>query len=275
VQKTRWDSLVESSKQKDGCTMWVKRRDKMCDIHVVGKDKKAVGSFKIRAESLAAGENVEHWHRSLAAGPDGQKFMDLVFDTTGAYIRYDRRLRILKAHGEQRNIDKARTMVQSEVERLESLEEAVVLSREAVEFFVRRGLAAKDDIAFDMSLSPCKITIRGGELARGTLNKLNGEGLNHLNFETKVPPGFKCPVCQDEISSPFELACGHSYCTVCLRHFLTTASDVKIFPLSCMGDNNNCRVPIAIPTIQKLLSPLQFQHLLNAAFNAHIERFPP
>jgi hypothetical protein len=41
-----------------------------------------------------------------------------------------------------------------------------------------------------------------------------------------------------------------------------------------MGDNNNCRVPIAIPTIQKLLSPLQFQHLLNAAFNAHIERFP-
>ncbi|KIM84516.1 hypothetical protein PILCRDRAFT_818082 [Piloderma croceum F 1598] len=280
VQKDRWDSLVESSKYKDGCTMWVKRRDKVCDIHVAGEDKKAVGSLKIRAESLASGENVGHWHRSFGAGADGQKFLDSVFDATGAYIRYDRRLRVLKAYGDQRNIDKARTIVQSEVERLESLEEAVVLNREAVEFFVRRGLAAfmpdlgKDDIALDLSSSPCKITIRGGELARRTLSKLNGEGLSHFNSETKVSPGFKCPVCQDEISSPLQLACGHSYCTVCLRHFLTTASDVKIFPLSCMGDNNNCHVPIAISTVRKLLSSQQFKRLLDTAFNTHVERFP-
>jgi IBR domain, a half RING-finger domain len=277
VQKARWDSLVESSKYKDGCAIWVKCRDKVCDIYVAGEDKVAVGSLKIGAESLASGENVEHWHQSFGTGADGQKFLDLVFNTTGAYIRYDRRLRVLKAYGEQRNIDKARTMVQSEVERLESLEEAVVLNKEAIEYFVRRGLEAfmphlsKDDIALDLPSSPCKITIRGGELVR---RRLNGEGLGHFNFETMVSPGSKCPVCQDEITSLLQLACGHGYCTVCLQHFLTTASDIKIFPLSCMGDNNNCHVPIAISTIQKLLSPQQFKHLLNTAFNTYIERFP-
>ena len=280
AQRKRWDSLQADTKEKEGCYLSANAKDKVYIIRVGGDDKKAIGSLKVRVENLAGGEKLERWHGSLGAGAGGQRFLDSVFETTGACIRNDRRLRVVTAYGEPRNIEAARNMVETEVERLESLEQTVFLKRQSVRFFVRRGLAAleeelgKDNVTLNISSSPCKITIKGGEMARHALSRLIDESLNHTEIVNETEPDSKCPICYDEISSPVQLACGHSYCTACIRHFLTTASDSKIFPLCCMGDENNCRAPIPIPTLQRFLPSQQFKHLLETVFISYIEHLP-
>jgi hypothetical protein len=280
AQKKRWDSLKDGIKDKDECNLSVNARDRVCIIRIGGENKKAVGSIKVRVENLAAGEKLEHWHQLLGAGHGGQRFLDSVFKATGAFIRCDWRHRALKAYGEPTNVDAARVMVQSEIERLESLEQTVFLKRQSVGFFMRQGLAVleedlgKDNVTLDISSSPCKIIIRGGESARHTLRRVIDQSLDQLNIETETRPDANCPICYDEISAPVQLACGHCYCTACIRHFLVTSPDTKIFPLCCMGDENNCRVPIPIPTLQRFLPPQQFNHLLEVVFVTHIERFP-
>jgi hypothetical protein len=280
AQRKRWDLLQADTKEKEGCYLSANAKDKVYIIRVGGDDKKAIGSLKVRVENLAAGEKLEHWHGSLGAGAGGQRFLDSVFETTGACIRNDRRLRVVTAYGEPRNIETARNMVETEVERLESLEQTVFLKRQSVRFFVRRGLAAleeelgKDNVTLNISSSPCKITIKGGEMARHALSRLIDESLDHTEIVNEMEPDSKCPICYDEISTPVQLACGHNYCTACIRHFLTTASDSKIFPLCCMGDENNCRAPIPIPALQRFLPPQQFKHLLETVFISHIEHLP-
>ena len=280
AQKKMWDLFQGDIKDKEGCHLSVNARDKVYIIRIGGDDKKAVGSLKVRVENLAVGQKLERWHGALGAGAGGQRFLDSVFDTTGAYIRSDRRVRAATAYGEPRNIDTARIMVETEIDRLESLEQTVFLKRQSVGFFVRRGLAAleedlgKENVTLDLSSSPCKITIRGGEMARHALSRLIDESLDHIKIENETGLDSNCPICYDEISSPVQLACGHSYCTACIRHFLTTASDTKIFPLCCMGDENDCRTPIPIPVLQRFLPPQQFKHLLQTVFIAHIEHFP-
>jgi hypothetical protein len=278
AQKKRWDKLLEGVKDQVGCNMWVNAKDKVYLVRVAGEDKKAVGSLKVRVENLAAGERLEHWHRFLGTG--AQQFLDSVFNTTGAYIRNDWRLRAVKAYGEQRSIDAARTMVESEVKRLESLEQTVFLKRQSVGFFVRRGLAelqeelGKDNVMLDTSSSPCKITIKGSELARHALSRLIDESLNHSSIRTDAETDSNCPICYDTISSPVQLGCGHNYCTACIRHFLSTASETKSFPLCCMGNENNCHIPIPLPTLQKFLTVQQFEQLLESSFVTHIKQLP-
>ena len=280
AQKTRWDLVQERSKDTYGCNIWVEAGSEANIVHIVGDDRKAVRSLKIRAENLAAGEHLEHWHQSFAAEPDGQRFLDSVLDATGAYIRYNHRRLGLKAYGERQNIDEARAMVKSEVERVNSLKE------ESGEFLVKQGLtvlpqdACRDDTFRELStldvLSHCEIITKSVELEKRAFRMLIDRSFNSFVTKTKTKPksDLKCPICHDEIISPVQLACGHSYCIACMQHFLTTASDTKIFPLSCMGNNNQCQVPIAIPMLQRLLSPQKFEHLLEIAFASHIERFP-
>ncbi|KAG2159370.1 uncharacterized protein EDB93DRAFT_1318387 [Suillus bovinus] len=83
-----------------------------------------------------------------------------------------------------------------------------------------------------------------------------------------------CPICYDTISSPLRLGCGHVYCSPCIRHFLTSALESGQFPLTCMGDETQCKVPIPIPTIQQFLPQTSFTRLLEVAFHAYISRRP-
>ncbi|GLB33452.1 hypothetical protein LshimejAT787_0103360 [Lyophyllum shimeji] len=81
-----------------------------------------------------------------------------------------------------------------------------------------------------------------------------------------------CPICYDVVSQPVQLSCKHVYCTDCIRHYLTTAAETKVFPLACMGNKTTCNVPIPIPVIQRFLTPQQYEHLVDVAFTAHLNR---
>ena len=278
AQKKQWDSLIEGTKGDKACNLRINVQDRV-SIRVLGKDKKAVGSLKVRVENLAAGEKLENWHRSFGYGT-GTQFLNSVSKATGAFVRNDWRLRALKVYGEPSAIREACEMIESEISRLASLEWTIFLKRQSIRFFVRHGLSAlketfgEDNVTLNISSSPCKVTVRGGEDARHALDRLIEESLGDLTMNQSTGSGAKCPICYDDVSSPVQLACGHIYCTACICHFLTTASDTKILPLSCMGDEAKCGVPVPIPTIRKFLTPQQFNHLLEVAFISHLEHHP-
>jgi hypothetical protein len=278
AQKRQWDRLIESTKNNKACSLRMREQGRTYIMRILGEDKRAVGSLKVRAESLSAGETLDHWHRSLGFGT-GSQFLQSVFETTGAFVRSDWKSRALKVYGDADAIHKARAMVESEVQRLASLEYTIYLKRHSVGFFVRHGLSALKETLGEDSVTlniqpPCKITVRGGEEARYLLERLVEDSLSHLNVVQGTETESKCPICYDNIAAPMQLACGHIYCTACIRHFLATASDTKLLPLVCIGDEAKCGVPISIPIVQKFLQLQQFNRVLEVAFMSHVEQRP-
>lgn len=83
-----------------------------------------------------------------------------------------------------------------------------------------------------------------------------------------------CPICYDHTLGPVQLGCGHTYCSACLRHFITSAHEINVFPLRCVGDDSRCNTPISIPIIQQFLTPAALNRLLEAAFAFYISQRP-
>ncbi|KAG2143525.1 uncharacterized protein EDB93DRAFT_1338200 [Suillus bovinus] len=129
-------------------------------------------------------------------------------------------------------------------------------------------------VELNSSLTTRRITISGGEESRYALERLIKDSLCEPQIVPDPSGQQSCPICYDNISSPLPLGCGHIYCSPCMRHFLTSALDSGQFPLTCMGDESQCKVPIPIPTIQQFLPPTSFNRLLEVAFHAHISRHP-
>ncbi|KZP26839.1 hypothetical protein FIBSPDRAFT_335565 [Athelia psychrophila] len=274
AQRKSWDDLLATVRDKEGLELSIVQRERIHIIRVGGEDKKAVGSLKVRVESIAAGEKLECWHPSLS-----QRFMNGVYQGTGAMLRIDRRLRAVKVYGERGPTEAARTLVNSEIALLKSQEHTVLLKRQSVRFFVTRGLAVlkvklgDENATLNVSSFPAKIIIKGGDAARHTLSRLLEASLRVYDRASRTGDTGEatCPICYCVATSPVKLSCGHAYCSPCIRHFLTSAST---FPLVCMGDEDTCHAPILIPVVQRFLSLQQFTNLLEMAFITHIDHHP-
>src|SRR6266550_950308 len=130
-----------------------------------------------------------------------------------------------------------------------------------------------DDAVTLQLTSYTRLVVRGGEEAHRIVDRLLEE--SRMGFQPHTRNGEDtCPVCFDEPSSPVLLGCKHVYCAECIRHFLFSASERKQFPLVCAGNDDKCKVPIAIPVIQRFLSQQQFDELLETAVASYIEKHP-
>ncbi|KAG2347151.1 hypothetical protein BDR05DRAFT_958623 [Suillus weaverae] len=276
AQKSLWDSLIGGIKDKRACMLHIHEQNAVVRMRLSGSKKEAIGALKVRAESLIAGEKVEGWHMTL--GYPNNKFLRSVFDDTGALVRADWRRQVLKIYGESKAVEQARELIKDKLEQLSSLEYTKVLTKQSIRFFLARGISelketfGEDNVKFVISAR--RITISGGEEARHALERLIQTSLSEPQLFPDPSGQQSCPICYDNISSPLRLGCGHVYCAPCMRHFLTSALDSGQFPLTCMGDETQCKVPIPIPTIQQFLPQTSFNRLLEVVFNAHISRHP-
>ncbi|KAJ7118779.1 hypothetical protein C8R44DRAFT_789258 [Mycena epipterygia] len=281
AQKRTWDSLTEDAGNKAAyARIFPVQNTGRMQIKVLGEDKKAVGSLKVRVENLAGGEQLAAgcWHRSFKSAA-GSQFLNSIFNRTGAYARAEWKLCVVKVYGDKTSVDEAREAVKAEVARLDSLEWSVFLKKQSIRFFVQRGMAVlkealgEDNAVLNISSHACKIVIRGGEEARHILTRLIDESLEETAVSgQRTITDKSCPICYDEISHPVTLGCEHTYCMSCLRHYISTAADS--FPLTCLGNEATCGVPIPIPTIENFLPTPQFHQLLETAFLRYIEQHP-
>ncbi|OBZ71757.1 hypothetical protein A0H81_08174 [Grifola frondosa] len=248
----------------------------VAQVSVLGDDQQAVGALRVRMERLLSGEKLDLWDRWFAA-EDGTAFLSSLLNSTGAHIIGDARLMELKAFGTPSAIQAAHSRIKQEVERLALLDYTVDLKKFSIRYFVRemdtlRVAIGEDNAMLDVTSSPARITIRGGEDARQILKTLIKKSLQ--GAYTSPKDGVQCPICFDDISNPFSLACGHYYCYECLKHFLSTASDTKLFPLQCLGDEGRCARAIPLPVLETILLPTQLDHLLEAAFMHYVDQHP-
>jgi len=285
AQEKLFQSLVPDQNDRSATTrlrILATQSDRPARIELSGSDKKTIGKLKVRIEQLIAGEKLSQWDRVFYSS-EGESLLKKVSEESRTYIRIDKRQSTLKAFGEPAAVERAKVMIQGEVDRLASLQFEVFLKRASIRFFLdgARGSmllkqeVGEENVMLDVSSTPCKIVVRGGEAARHCLNKLIDESLSDaIRSQHQLKGGEICPVCYDTIDQPYRLACGHAYCYSCLHHFLLTASDTKQFPLSCMGDEGKCGLPIPLPVIQRFLVPAQFKRLLEVSFLDHLGRHP-
>ena len=275
AQKAQWDDLLSSIKDKKACILNVHNAGNIVRIRLSGSVKEAIGALKVRVENLARGEPVEGWHRCL--GIPNNTFLRHVFIESGAYLRADWKRQSLKVYGAPRAINQARDLIKSELERLASMDYTVTLAKSSVGFFVREGIPqlketlGENNIRFVMNTR--KITITGGDDARHALERLVALSLDN-NRAHASEGGQTCPICYDDVTSPHQLGCGHVYCVACLRHYISSSLESAQLPLTCLGDETRCRVPIPIPTIQHFLPLASFNRLLEAAFDSHVSKHP-
>lgn len=279
AQKARWDSFHDRDGRKAAFVNVTENSTDRVLIRVLGEDKKEVGKLRVRVENLIAGEALDasFWHRSFL-GARGQRVLDDISTRSNAYIRCDWKTKSLKVYADGRAKDVALELLKERVDGLNESEFSVTIGRGAVGFFMRKGLAAlKNELGDDAAtLEPTptpRLIIRGGEEAHRIVDRLLEESRTGFQLHAKNGED-ACPVCFDDPSSPVLLGCKHAYCSECISHFLMSAFDRKQFPLVCAGDNDNCRVPISIPLIQRFLSPQQFDQLLEAAVASYIEKQP-
>ncbi|KAG9312739.1 hypothetical protein JVU11DRAFT_7169 [Chiua virens] len=275
AQKAHWDSLLDSTKDQQACTLHVREAGNVVRIQLSGSVKEATGAMRVRVENLARGEMVEGWHRLLGI-PDNM-FMSRVYAETGAYVRADLQRQSLKVFGSSTAVDQAREMIKNELARLAALDYSIILAPSSVGYFVREGLEqlketlGEDNVRFETSSR--RMTVSGSEEAQHALDRLverSHEGKSRILNARRSNQ--TCPICYDDISSPHRLACGHTYCVACLHHYISSALESGQLPLFCLGDEAQCHVPIAIPTIQHFVPPATFNRLLEAAFDTYIAK---
>ena len=282
-QKKQWDSLSEKTPDRDAQVQTRMGNRGDVSIQVLGQDKKAVGTLKVRVEHMVAGERLdpEFWHPSFAA-PNQRVFFNQIYQTKGVYVRADLKTRSLRIYGKSDAMaEEARMMLKEEIDRLAKLETTETLNHASVGFFVRGGLGKLkellgEDNATMTFATRVQITVKGGEEGRCHLNRLIAESRT-ARFVDQTLPGDMiekdiCPICTDEISHAEQLGCGHSYCSGCLQHYLESAPHTKIFPLACIGDEGACKVPISIPEIRRFLQPQVFQALVEVAFRSYLDQ---
>ncbi|KAF8338501.1 hypothetical protein F5887DRAFT_515014 [Amanita rubescens] len=279
AQKVRWNSLSRGTENGACLNIAVMENAKHVLVRVHGEDKKKVGQLKVRVEHLVAGETLDAslWHRSYLS-VSGRRVLNDIGNRSNAYIGIDEKTQSLKLYADGRAKDNALKLLKERVELVNNSKFSVNLDPVAASFFMHRGVAALKQEVGDHAVavqltSPTQLVVRGDEKTRHIVDRLLEE--SRTGFQPHTTNGENiCPVCFDEPSSPLLLGCKHVYCTECIQHFLFSASGRKQFPLVCAGNDDKCKVPIAIPVIQRFLSQQQFVELIEAAATSYIEKHP-
>ncbi|KAF9441319.1 hypothetical protein P691DRAFT_813162 [Macrolepiota fuliginosa MF-IS2] len=284
AQKTQWTELCKGKDRETNIQIRTVDRalaGRKVIITLFGRDKKVVGALKVRIESMAAGQKLDatYWHPTFKSAK-GQRFLDDVHHTTGAYVRCDWKRNCVTVSGRAEVIEAAKSRLREEVERISAEQWTIPLQRRALGFFIREGLAkmkgllGEENVTLDVQA--CTIVLHGADLeeARHHLRQLMDAFTYRNTASIDTSDDTLCPICYDTVSQPIEISCEHIYCSPCLRHYILSTLDNHNFPLKCMGDDATCNKPLSIPLIKKFLPPQRFEQLMEAAFTSYVDKNP-
>ncbi|PFH50424.1 hypothetical protein AMATHDRAFT_40879 [Amanita thiersii Skay4041] len=281
AQQAHWDSIADRYNKKAAFVQITDNGTGGVSIQVSGEDTKAVGQLKLRVENLVVGEALDAslWHQSFTKTAM-QRFFEIIYTRTQAYIRHDGETQSLTLYATGTARKKALILIRKVTDCLESRERTIQLPESSIPFFKRQGLSALKEelgdeaVTLDLDTVPGVLKFHGGDKTRRMVNVLIEESLKESQIGTIHEAHTTCPICFDEVKMPFTLGCGHTFCTACISHYLTSATERKRFPLVCVGNGDSCKTPIPIPTIERYLSLQQLAQLIEAAVTTYIDKQP-
>jgi len=276
AQQSQWKELNDGIKDRTACLLeFTEVTGGNHRVEVAGIDKLAVGRLKVQAERIAAGTRVPGWHPSMAR--PSPRLLDQVAQT-GAFLKTDARQQIIKLYGENEALAAALELVEAELERFAATAQTIIIPPFAARFFIREGVdqlkALLDDDTITYNAAPWQVTVKGGEVARRTVQRLIEQAVNWVAPAFGSTDDVICNICFDTPTAPRTMICGHAYCTGCLRHLFVSVSDGSSLPVRCMGDEAKCTSHFPIALIREFVAPAAFDDLLALAFAAHTDRHP-
>ena len=280
AQKWIYDALESQHGRDRSAHIVVTRFRTVCLIQVVGADRKAVGALKLKVERLSRGEVVEVWNRHFLHW-QGDAFFGQLQRQFGAYVRPDKTRLVLKVYGSDSAVNHARREIGGQMEIFAGLDYQMVIDdRRTIGFFTRQGMKILGDMLGEGNVwlqttsKPFFISVRGGHDAEHALQTLVSEASKKSPHPPVLDESQTCPLCFDELTQPFTLACGHTYCTWCLTNMLNTVTDGESTPIRCTGDEGRCETPIPLPVVERFVPPARLERMLENSFRVYLERHP-
>ena len=279
AQKEIYDRLESQHGRDRAAHIVATRYNTLCLIQVVGIDKKAVGALKLKVERIARGEVVEVWDRYFVNW-QGEAFFGRLLRQHGAYVRPDRTKQVLRVYGSGEAIRCARREIGEQMKTLAALDYQMTIEDRCIGFFIRTGmevlgdLLGEDNVWFHTTSRPYFVSVRGGHDAEHALQKLVSEALKRPLRPPLLDRSQTCPLCFEEPTQSFPLACRHVYCNGCLKHLVISATDGKNLPIRCIGNQGRCKTPISLPVIERFISPARLSQLFENAFRVYLEQHP-
>ena len=279
AQKEIYDRLETQHGRDRTAHIVATRYTAVCLIQVVGVDKKAVGALKLKVEKIAQGEVVGVWDRFFLNW-QGEAFFGRLLRQFKAYVRPDKTRQVLRVYGSEAAVDHARREIKEQMRTLAALDYQITIEDHCVRFFIHVGMRilgdmlGEDNVWLHTTSKPYFVSVRGDHDAEHALQKLASEASNRPLRPPVLDWSQSCPLCFEEPTQPFPLACRHIYCNGCLKHMLVSATDGKGIPICCIGDEGRCKTPVPLPVIERFISPVRLTQMLENSFRVHLEKHP-
>jgi hypothetical protein len=247
------------------------------ELHTITRCKFDFGRVLAGTRWVKAGTAAVHWHEHFQT-KEGIQMLDKIAEETGTYIHRDSLRSEVLLYGSEQGKAKARRHIERELDKLQLETQTMPISRAIVPFFEQGGLERLKEHLPSAELDPKRrlLSARGDSGVLRALQTVVDAAKAQLERETKRT-GAMCPACLEEIVDPMRLPiCNHVYCTGCLRHFICSvaASRDGPFPVVCFGDDNNCKRPIPLVILKRILSADQYRNMLEASFLTYIRARP-
>lgn len=263
----------------------VSTRPRACHVAVKlgAEDLKGLSMLKAELDIILSGEVVREkgkvvWDRFFGSMAGHAFISTLESKNAPLKIQVDKHRKTIRLFGvsKERLAAKIGIMEKMEVLRKQSTT-TLAMDPRVTGVLVKDGLQplTKElgDGSVQLNLWDQTLTVRGDLHAANTARDILIR-LRRGVMSRPIPMFIQCPVCYDAVTAPVTLSCGHSWCRTCLTRYLTTAVDLKTFPLTCLGNDTKCQVPIPLSCAQQLLPPQDYDAIVEASFAVYVQQRP-
>lgn len=250
----------------------------MATIGVYGEYNDPVACVKREIETVLRG------HIAM----DGEAIIWDKFFATDAGLQYLTELSKRRKGYIRRNLAKSTLALYGQHEAVELMEEDLLVKVKAMSQSTQIVTMCYEDqiasleggfraIVFTLGKQKARYNMENGRIVvKGSQEDLENAGYileNHrvagTNIVNRIVINIKCPVCLTNVEDPYQLGCGHWYCTECLESQCTHATD---FPIQCLGCQGKCSRKLGLPDLKAVLSTPAYSKLIEASLSAYVKK---
>ena len=243
-------------------------------LRIYGEDARCVAQAKVELEFVLEGNLVMKgdsiaWH-GFFAKPEGTHYLEQVQQENQAYVYRDARKCQLRLFGSTENKEKLQDIILKKICELSTITYIIPIGaslRGSIHAIFRRIVAAIGTEKAELGVSEAStaITITGSK---------EDYDIALAMLDDRRATGKACVVCWTEPVKPIRTACGHIYCSDCLKNQCDAASTESSIPIRCQGDASTCQQIITNEKLKSALPSTSYEDLLETSLSIFVRTRP-